>query len=186
MDGRQDSPEADAVRDAADAPWTALTEVEKKRLAGLSEDLYSITDPPQTGARELNPQVQSRLVEVAEARERGEWDRAFELLRRWAAYIEPAVLSYLRGSTWLHAGDLQTATLFFEHASNLEPENGNYLAILLNALSRVDPLEGAVAPSESSRPPIDTCRSSSPTRRMSSSIPFGVSLRRRHPGDSGG
>lgn len=42
--GLQDSPEADAVRDVTDAPWQALTEMEKERIGELSEDLYSITD----------------------------------------------------------------------------------------------------------------------------------------------
>src|SRR4051812_9948198 len=82
--GRQDSPEADAVRDATDVPWQALTEVEKKRLSGLSEDLYSITDPPRPLARDLDPQVQSRLIDMDHARHRGEWGRALDLLRRWA------------------------------------------------------------------------------------------------------
>lgn len=139
--GRQDSPEADAVRDATDAPWEALTESEKRRISGLSEDLYSITDPRETSPREMNPQVQTRLVDVYQARQSGEWDRAFELLRRWAAYIEPSVLSYLRGRTWLEAGDAETAVLFFEDASKAQPENGNYLGILLNTLKRSNPLE---------------------------------------------
>ncbi len=139
LDGRQDSPEADAVRDATDLPWSALTEVEKKRLAGLSEDLYSITDPPSADPLEMNPQVQARLVEIAEARRRGEWDQALDLLRRWARYIDPDVLSYMRGATWLDAGDPETAALFFEHASSLRPENGIYLATLLATLNRFDP-----------------------------------------------
>jgi hypothetical protein len=42
--GREDSPEADAVRDATDTVWEGLTEEEKKRLSELSEDLYSISD----------------------------------------------------------------------------------------------------------------------------------------------
>ena len=113
------------MRDATDVPWQALTEVEKKRIGGLSEDLYSITDPPQVAPHEMNPQVQSRLVEVDQARHRGEWDRALELLRHWAASIEPSVLSYLRGFTWLGAGDPETAAIFFEHASELQPENGS-------------------------------------------------------------
>src|SRR5262245_39433675 len=128
--GRQDSPEADAVRDATDLPWQALTEVEKKRLSGLSEDMYSITDPQQADQIDWNPQVQARLDDVAQARRRGEWDRALDLLRRWAASIEPSVLSYLRGFTWLEAGDPETAALFFEHASGLQPENGAYLAMV--------------------------------------------------------
>ena len=40
-EGLDDSPEADAIRDAADDPWEALTEVERERACGLSEDLYS-------------------------------------------------------------------------------------------------------------------------------------------------
>ena len=43
--GREDSAEADAVRDATDTAWEGLTKVEKKRLSGLSEDLYSVSDP---------------------------------------------------------------------------------------------------------------------------------------------
>lgn len=115
--GLRDSPEADAVRDATDVPWPALTEVEKRRISGLSEDLYALTDPPQSTPREMNPQVQSRLVDVYQARQRGEWDRTLELLRRWAAYVEPSVLSYLRGSTWLGAGDPETAAIFLELAA---------------------------------------------------------------------
>jgi tetratricopeptide (TPR) repeat protein len=139
--GRQDSPEADAVRDATDVPWQAFTEVEKRRIGGLSEDLHAITDPQQVAPRELNPQVQSRLVDVDEARQRGEWDRALEILRHWAASIEPSVLSYLRGFTWLGAGDPETAALFFEHASKRQPENGAYLAMLLEAMDRFNPAE---------------------------------------------
>ena len=139
--GRQDSPEAVAVRDAADGPWRAPTEVEKKRIGGLSEDLYSITDPPQSSSPEMTPQVQSRLVEVEQARQRGEWDRALEILRHWAASIDPAVLSYLRGFTWLGAGDPETAALFFEHASKLQPENGAYLAMVLDTTNRFDAAE---------------------------------------------
>jgi hypothetical protein len=139
--GRQDSLEADAVRDATDVPWQALTEVEKRRLSGLSEDLYSITDQPQATPREIDPQAQSRLVEAYQARQRGEWDRALELLRRWARYIEPSILSYLRGSTWLGAGDPQTAAAFFEHASSLQPNNSNYAAMLLRTFNRFDPRE---------------------------------------------
>ncbi len=139
--GHQDSPEADAVRDATDGPWQALTDVEKRRLSGLSEDLYSITDPPQVAPYEMTPQVQSRLVEADQARHRGEWDRALEILRHWAASIEPSVLGYLRGFTWLGAGDFETAAIFFERASEMQPENGAYRAMLLDTMNRFNPIE---------------------------------------------
>jgi hypothetical protein len=127
--GLQDSPEADAVRDATDAPWQTLNEVEKKRISGLSEDLHSITDPRPAAVCDMNPRVQSRLVDAEQARQRGEWDRALEILRHWTTSIEPSVLSYLRGVTWLGAGDPDTAALFFEHASKVQTENGAYPAM---------------------------------------------------------
>jgi tetratricopeptide (TPR) repeat protein len=137
-EGQEDSLAAEAVRDATDRPWQALTEVERIRASRLSEDLYSITEAPPT-AQDMNPQAAARLNDAFEARQRGEWDRALELLRRWSAYIAPALVSYLRGSIWTEAGDPRTAVLFYEHASRLQPDNGNYLAIFLHALDVVDP-----------------------------------------------
>jgi tetratricopeptide (TPR) repeat protein len=136
--GHEDSPAAEAIRDATDGPWEALNEVERKRAGALSEDLYSLTETPPA-AQQMTPQASAGLNEAFEARQRGEWDRSLELLRRWKAYIAPALVSYLRGSIWSEAGDTHTATLFYEHASQLQPENGNYLAIFLHALDRVDP-----------------------------------------------
>lgn len=140
-EGRLDSPEADAVRDATDAPWQALTEAEKKRIGGLSEDLYSISDPARTAVKEQNPQAQARLIDIYQARQRGEWDRVLELLRRWGAYLDPSLLSYQRGTTWLEAGDPATAVIFYKHASELQPDDGNYLTIYLNTLNKVAPPE---------------------------------------------
>lgn len=39
-DGKNDSPEADAIRDAMDAPWRAVTETERAKATELSESLY--------------------------------------------------------------------------------------------------------------------------------------------------
>jgi tetratricopeptide (TPR) repeat protein len=136
--GQEDSPAAEALRDATDRPWQALTEVERKRACELSEDLYSITEGPPP-ARDMNPQAAARLSDAIEARQRGEWDRALELLRRWGAYVAPALVSYLRGSIWIEAGDPHAAALFYEHAASLQPDNGNYLAIFLHTLDVVDP-----------------------------------------------
>src|SRR5689334_5220880 len=77
ISGHEDSPEADAVRDATDLPWEGLTEEEKKRLSGLSEDLYSVSNQQRPTVLEMNPQAQSRLVDAVQAQQRGEWDRVF-------------------------------------------------------------------------------------------------------------
>jgi tetratricopeptide (TPR) repeat protein len=136
--GKDDSPEADAIRDATDGPWEALSEVERNRVRHLSEDLYSLVEPPPA-AQPMNPEAQAKLNEAFEARQRGEWDRALDLLRRWAAFLSPDVVSFFRGRIWLDAGDTETAVLFLEHASRLQPENGDYLAIFLYALEKVNP-----------------------------------------------
>ena len=64
LEGRDESPEADAVRDATDGPWEGLSEAERKRVSGLSEDLYSISDRTADEPRQMNPQAQARLNDV--------------------------------------------------------------------------------------------------------------------------
>jgi tetratricopeptide (TPR) repeat protein len=136
--GKDDSPEADAIRDATDRPWDALSEVERNRVGNLSEDLYSLVElPPAT--QPMNSQAQAKLNEAFEAKQRGEWDRALDLLRQWRAYIDPAQVSYLRGSIWLEAGDPETAALFFEHAYKCQPDNEDYMATFLHAQKVADP-----------------------------------------------
>ena len=134
---QDDSAEADAIRDATDGPWESLSEIERRRVRNLSEDMYSLHEPPPL-AREMNPQAQAKLNEAIEARQQGDWDRATDLLRRWKSYVDPALVSYLRGSIWLEAGDPETAVLFYEYASKLQPENENSLVRYLHALDTVD------------------------------------------------
>jgi tetratricopeptide (TPR) repeat protein len=136
--GNDDSPEADAIRDATDGPWNSLSEVERNRIRHLSEDLYSLFEPPPTGEA-MTPEAQAKLSEVFEAMQRGEWDKALDLLRCLRAYVDPALVSYLRGSIWLDAGDAATAALFYEHASKREHDNEKYLAMFLYALGVADP-----------------------------------------------
>src|SRR5436309_5671674 len=80
LEGQDDSPEADAVRDGTDGPWEALSETERRRARGLSEDLYSMSEPLE-GEPEANPQAQAKFDDAIKARDRGEWDRALEILR---------------------------------------------------------------------------------------------------------
>jgi len=137
--GKDDAPEADAIRDATDGPWRALSEAERNRVRNLSEDLYSLFETPPP-AQPPNPQVLTKLNEAYEAKQRGEWDRALDLLRRWRAHIvPPELVSYLRGSIWLDAGDPATAVLFFEHAVRLDPQNENYHCLFLTALDITEP-----------------------------------------------
>ena len=71
LKGEDDSPEAEAVRDSLDRPWSDLLEVEQKRITGLSADLYSISKPPGEPIPP-NPEAEQKLSEAFEARQSGE------------------------------------------------------------------------------------------------------------------
>src|ERR1700677_1576950 len=72
--GNDESPEADAIRDNLERPWHELSEIEKQRIAGLSEDLYSISEPVSQ-ALQMVPQAQRKVLEAIEARQSGGWDK---------------------------------------------------------------------------------------------------------------
>ena len=66
-DGTDDSPEAESVRDALDAPLNALNPIEQERARWLSEDLYSVSEPSATiTEKEMNPQAQQKINEAYE------------------------------------------------------------------------------------------------------------------------
>jgi tetratricopeptide (TPR) repeat protein len=133
-----DSPEGDAVRGYLDGPWRLLTSTEKKRIDGLAEDLYSLSDPVSQ-PRARNPQVQRKIDELFEAKRNREWDHALAILRRWHRYLDPVETAFLRGSIWAQAGDASIAALFLGHASQLAPADGTLARLYLHALGESDP-----------------------------------------------
>ncbi len=138
-EGQDDSDEADALRQSMGEPWARLTSIERARIEGLSKDLYEITDQPNAKLPlPMNPQAQGNLNEAYEARERGEWDRALSILRRWGKYVPPPLLEYLRAKIWEGVGDEMVAVLFFEHACKLDPGNETFLTMHLSALKTLD------------------------------------------------
>lgn len=133
IDGQDDSEEADALREAMGGPWERLTSIERARVAGLSKDLYTITDPPEMPTSEsMNAEAQAKLAEGFEACERGEWDRALELLRAWGKFLSAPRLAYLQATIWEGAGDRAVAAVFLEHACQLDPHNENYREMFVN------------------------------------------------------
>jgi tetratricopeptide (TPR) repeat protein len=145
--GTDQSEDADALRARLERPWLSLPEVQKKRLEGLSEDLYSIGGeiaerlPP-------NPQSQRSLVSALESAHAGDWDKALEMLRGCRQYLDPDVLSYLRGTIWFGAGDSATAALFFGHAAKLAPSDGTFVRLHLHSLWKSDRAAAAARAAE--------------------------------------
>ena len=133
--GDDQGPEAGAIRDDMDHPWNCLSDTEKRRLEGLSEDLYSLHDPAEP-VQDPTPESQRGLAEVLESRKTGEFEEALTKLRRWKHHVIPSMASYLRSSIWREAGDPATATLFYEHSRLSNPENGNDESLCLSALEK--------------------------------------------------
>ena len=100
LDGKDESEEAESVRESMGDHWESLSDVEQERVMGLSEDLYEISDRPDRAPEPMNPQAQGKLNEAYESRERGERDRALGLFRRWGKYVPAPLISYLRGTVW--------------------------------------------------------------------------------------
>lgn len=138
--GKDDSPEAESIRDALDAPLDALSQAERERAQWLSEDLYSVSDPPgNTTQKEMNPQAQQKFEEAVEARNKLEWDKALKLLRGLRECIPPTQLSGMRGSIWRAIGNFDVAAAFYGHASETDPDNHNCTSLHMIVLAESDP-----------------------------------------------
>jgi hypothetical protein len=132
LDGLYESNAADALRESMSEPWEGLTDAERKRVTGLSQDLYEISDDDSGRVTEpMTNEAQWKLNKAYEGREQGEWDRALEVLRRWGKYVPPALLAYLRGTIWRAMGNTEVAAVFFKHTAELEPERENLPAELV-------------------------------------------------------
>jgi tetratricopeptide (TPR) repeat protein len=139
VSGNEDSSEAEAIRDSLERPWIGLSATEQKRITGLSEDLYSISNP-RGNPPPANPQAQRKLLEASQALESGDWDGALDLLRRWGKFLDAAILSFLRGTIWRDAGDNETAVLFYRHAVQLDPSEVSFAVMYLSTLDKTDPV----------------------------------------------
>ncbi len=135
-----------------DEGWLALSPAERERLIGLDEDLGSIHEAP-ADRLPMNDIVRKQLVHAFEARQAGQWDRALELFRLGSAYMDAALLAYLRGTIWMEAGDPATAGLFFQRATELDPANPTYAnlgrytrSVVRRAAARALPAREPVAP----------------------------------------
>jgi tetratricopeptide (TPR) repeat protein len=140
QEGKGESPEADALRDSTDGAWELLSESERERIRRLSEDLNSLGElRSNEPIQPMNPQAQTKMLEVTEARDRGQLDLALDLLRRWGKFVAPAVLASFRGHIWYSAGDQEVAIAFYRHALRLDPTNVNLKYLLFSCLAAVDP-----------------------------------------------
>lgn len=118
--GKQNSDEAEFIRDSMDAPWRLITPIERMHLRGLSHDLYSLSNeevdlefapPPRD-----NEERAEFMRRVRVAHEGHQWDELLSFLRPLHQEFAPSMLAYIRGHCWREMGRHLPAAWFFDHA----------------------------------------------------------------------
>jgi hypothetical protein len=130
-EGKDESTDGERIRDRLDEPASRLSSDEIDSVHRISGDFYSITDPLPTAILPRTAEVNDDIADVPRARASKDFNRALNLLRRCASYMEPAALSFQRGKTWWEAGEADIAALFLERAVELAPGNPEYRSVAL-------------------------------------------------------
>ena len=135
--GDRDVPELDAICEAMDGPWIRMDGRQRRRMRGLSEDLYALADgrlgiPMSAEAR---AQWQARGYAALQA---GDLDANLDHLRRqYPDDFPPGVIPALQARCWDQLGLPEAALLFYQEASKALPM-GKVLAMdCLRRLGRI-------------------------------------------------
>jgi len=121
--GADETAEGEALRERMDEPANFLDQEEIECLRGISADFYTLSEPPwqvQPSPSELWEELQAAI----DARDRGDFVRALEIVRKHQRYRDTAEMSALRGSIWLQAGESEIAVDFFRRAKELNQQDG--------------------------------------------------------------
>jgi hypothetical protein len=126
VEGKEDSPEADALRDEMDVTWDQLSAEQQQSIGGLSADLNWIIDGPVPSKQPREEVFREHLPALLSAREAENWHDVLKHLRPLSPFLPAAELAFLRGRAWTHLGDDETALLFFQHAHQFDPEDKTF------------------------------------------------------------
>jgi tetratricopeptide (TPR) repeat protein len=145
VQGRGDSPEAEALAERMDQPWYAMTPEEQQRMRGLSADLNALLEggPKRVEmSAEKLAEWQRTLADAWKQSELGEIDNALTALRQpIPAKVPPHVIPFLQARCWERLGDLETAILFMKEAERADPEQTLTVLTLLLRARKIDEAE---------------------------------------------
>lgn len=132
MQGKNESAEADSVRDEMDAPWYAMTTQEQERMGGLSADLYALAEggPPSVAMNEQ--QIKTWKTEAEDCKKQylnGDIDAWLAFCRKPRPNSFPppcgnptSVVHFLQARCWDKFGDYETAAIFMQAAEKTDPQ----------------------------------------------------------------
>ncbi len=124
LEGKEDSPEADALRDRMDRPWDALSPEQSEIVAGLCADLNGMIDGPSPGTNPSESELLQESLALREARDAGDMLAVLRHLRALTHYHSPAEVAALRAEAWDRIGETEMARLFSEYARKLDGREG--------------------------------------------------------------
>ncbi len=113
-EGKSDTDEAEAVRDAMDTPWMRLTQAEQARLNGLSADLYMLQDDETFEPAGGRTKIQIGQAIFA-AMKQENWEEALALMRKPNLIPKDRVATF-RAKVYDELGHHDTALLFLNYA----------------------------------------------------------------------
>ena len=126
-EGKGDRDEADAVRDAMDTSWFAMSSTEQDRMGGLSEDLYALHEGGPKRS-EMNPEKfahwQQHAKDVLNQLDSGNVDSVLCFLRQPVpSQVSARWILSLQARCWEKLGDLRTALVFKNEVERLDPDH---------------------------------------------------------------
>ncbi len=133
--GRNDTEEADSIRDSMDGPYRLLDRSQITLVRGLSTDLYSL-EKTSTEVLERTSDSVAESAKIEGYYIKRMYPALLDILRKHEKKIPLEKVSYLRGRCWHEMGYEKVSTLFFGHASKLSPRSGTYRYIYLDSLYR--------------------------------------------------
>lgn len=127
--------ESEADDEHLEEQWEVLPERVRRRLWGLSADLFSLVDNEKYRDEDAAPVTPHELAQRrTKAFQSGRWDELLELLRRPPQLLADDQISYVRGRAWQELGHPHVALRFFDNASRLKPGHTPYRILALDCL----------------------------------------------------
>ncbi|UQA54986.1 tetratricopeptide repeat protein [Polyangium aurulentum] len=134
-EGKGETEEHEALCESMLESWKQLDATTRELFRGLSGDLDMLEGTERLEATEEDTAHLSQ--EIERTWKEKDFPRVLALLRKVQAPFFPADrVAYVRGRCWNELGFPEAAHAFYEHASKLNPDNGNYAYLaLIQALS---------------------------------------------------
>jgi hypothetical protein len=119
--GKEEAAELDDICDRMEGPWSRLNGLERKRMKGLSQDLYALADGRQ-GATMTIEEKRHWGQSGKEVLLAGDPDAQLEHLRQpFPEGMPLGLIAFLQARCWEQLGDLEVALVFMQEAGRTIP-----------------------------------------------------------------